>query len=402
MRRGRGLGTISFSIISGALTRRASPTCTSVTGSKARSGCSTRSGIARSNASVPSDGNASPIPSRLPLSKPCPASGARMPLPWKAAARMARPAVSSSTSSPEIRRLVAALAASASLLCSPLAAQDGGRLPTLEELIPDEAVADPEGWAQQGVPPEERAAEDGPGELQANSPLDELPLIDVPWPEDMQLPQLAPLEPEEDIQFADFDEDLPHEVMVDEERRSEQVGLVFPSVASLFPEREEFIDRFHDLSSMEELEDDGNAARLAAQAREDEDLLQRLLRVYGYYDAVVFRSVGGIEPGQEVAGGQPTVRFDIIPGTSYTYGAIDLGQLASATADYPMLRGSFEIQPGDRVLADTIVEERYDLDETLGENGYPFAAIREPELLIDHARTQGDLTMEVTPGGKYR
>src|SRR5690606_3730896 len=108
-------------------------------------------------------------------------------------------------------------------------------------------------------------------------------------------------------------------VMGDEERISDELVLVFPSEASLFPERDEFIDRFRDLSTIEELEDDGNAARLAAQAREDEDLLQRLLRVYGYYDAVVFRSVGGIEPGQEVAGGQPTVRFDIIPGTSYTY-----------------------------------------------------------------------------------
>jgi translocation and assembly module TamA len=315
---------------------------------------------------------------------------------------MARLAVSSNTSSPELRRLVAALAASASLLCSPLAAQEGGRLPTLEELIPDEAVADPEGWAQQGVPLEDRAAEDVPGELQANSPLDELPLIDIPWPEDMQLPQLAPLEPEEDIQFADFEDELPQVAMGDEERISDELVLVFPSEASLFPERDEFIDRFRELSTIEELDDDDNAARLAAQAREDEDLLQRMLRVYGYYDATVFRSVGGIEPGQEVAASQPTVRFDIIPGTRYTYGAVDLGQLADATADFSMLRGSFEIQAGDPVLADTIVEERYDLDEALGENGYPFAAIPEPELLIDHARTEGDLTMEVTPGGKYR
>jgi translocation and assembly module TamA len=272
----------------------------------------------------------------------------------------------------------------------------------LEELIPDEAVADPEGWAQQGVPPEDRTAEDVPGELQANSPLDELPLVDIPWPEDMQLPELAPLEPEEDIQFADFDEELPQVAMGDEERISDELVLVFPSEASLFPERDEFIDRFRELSTIEELDDDDNAARLAAQAREDEDLLQRMLRVYGYYDAVVFRSVGGIEPGDEVAAGQPTVRFDIIPGTRYTYGAVDLGQLPAATGDYAMLRESFEIQPGDPVLADTIVEERYDLDETLGENGYPFAAIQEPELLIDHARTEGDLTMEVAPGGKYR
>src|SRR5690606_27807630 len=97
-------------------------------------------------------------------------------------------------------------------------------------------------------------------------------------------------------------------------------------------------------STIEELDDDDNAARLTAQAREDEDLLQRLLRVYGYYDALVFRSIGGIEPGQEVARGHPTVRFDIVPGTRYNFGAIDLGELAAAGTDYPMLRESFEIQ----------------------------------------------------------
>src|SRR5690606_17231184 len=62
----------------------------------------------------------------------------------------------------------------------------------------------------------------------------------------------------------------------------------------------------------------------------------------------------------------------------------------------------FEIQPGDPLLSDKIVEERYDLDQAIGDSGYPFAAIDEPELLVDHARTEGDLTMPVEPGGKYR
>jgi translocation and assembly module TamA len=67
-----------------------------------------------------------------------------------------------------------------------------------------------------------------------------------------------------------------------------------------------------------------------------------------------------------------------------------------------MLRQAFEIETGDPLLSDKLVEERYDLDEALGESGYPFAAIRDPRLLIDHAREQGDVEMAVTPGGKYR
>lgn len=253
------------------------------------------------------------------------------------------------------------------------------------------------------MPPEAAAAEDDPSELDPASPLAELPGIDVPWPENQELPQLAPLEPEEDIQFAELEEDPRNVPMGAEERISDELVLVFPSERALFPHHDEFIDRFKSLSTIEELDDDDNAARLAAQARADEDLLNRMLRVYGYYDALVFRSVAGVDEGAELAEGQrPTVRFDIVPGPQYRFGAIDLGSLAAAVADYAMLREAFEVQTGDPLLADKIVEERYDLDTALGESGYPFAAIREPDLLVDHARQEGDLTMPVTPGGKYR
>lgn len=315
---------------------------------------------------------------------------------------MALPATSSNTSSSDLkRRLLAALAASVSLAWTPLAAQEAAE-PTLEDLIPDAAVANPEGWAQQGVSPEDAAAEEAPPELDANSPLAEVPGLDLPWPEQEELPQLAPLEPEQDIQFADFGDALPQVAMGDEERVSDELVLVFPSERSLFPHHDEFVDRFSDLSTIQELEDDDNPARLAAQAKADQALLDRLLHIYGYYDATVFRSVGGITPGEETAAGHPTVRFDIVPGEQYRFGAIDLGNLAAAGPDYAMFRETFEIQSGDPLLHDKIVEERYDLDEALGENGYPFAAISEPELLVDHARREGDLTMPVTPGGKYR
>jgi translocation and assembly module TamA len=306
-----------------------------------------------------------------------------------------------------VLRALTAITLSTSLVCAPLAAQDTGAEPTLEELIPDAAVADPEAWAQQGVPPEEAAAaEQAADELAPDSPLAERAEIDIPWPEQVDLPQLAPLEPEEDIEFVDFDLNLPRVEMGGEERISDELVLVFPSERALFPHHDEFLDRFKALSTIEELEDDDNAARLAAQARADEELLRRMLRVYGYYDALVFRSVGGIEPGDETAtegadDGQPTVRFEIIPGMQYRFGAVDLGDLAAAAADYRLLRDSFQIVPGDPLLSDKIVEERYDLDTMLGESGYPFAAISEPDLLVDHARAEGDLTMPVTPGGKY-
>jgi translocation and assembly module TamA len=300
-----------------------------------------------------------------------------------------------------MRRFVAALAASA-VFAQPLAAQNRTTVPELEDLIPDSAIDNPEDWARQGVPPEASAAEDAPPELQPSDPLAEMPLVDVPWPEELELPPVEPLEPEEDIVFADAAEQLPALPEGAEERISDELVLVFPSEASLFPEREEFLERFRQLSTVEEYDDENSAARLAAQARADEDLLQRMLRIYGYYDAQVIRTVGGALEGEAARSTTPEVRFDIIPGQQYLIGAIDLGALDAAGADYPMLREAFEVQVGDPVLSDKIVEEQADLDIVLGESGYPFAAIDAPELLIDHERQEGDLTLDVMPGGKYR
>src|SRR5690606_454298 len=271
-------------------------------------------------------------------------------------------------------RSLAAFAASLSLVASPLAAQDASDR-ELRELIPDSAVEDPETWAGQGVPPEEAAAAEAVGDLQPDSPLAETPLIDIPWPDQVELPPIEPLAPEPGIEFADFDLELPRVEMGAEERISDELVLVFPRERALFPQHDEFLDRFRALSTIEDLDDDDNAARLAAQARADEDLPIRLLRIYGYYDAQVFRSVGAIEPREDEAsdGGRPTVRFGIVPGPQYRFGAVDLTGLEAAGADHPALRSAFEIVSGDPLLADKIVEERYDLDLALGEGGYPFA-----------------------------
>ena len=151
---------------------------------------------------------------------------------------------------------------------------------------------------------------------------------------------LAELEPEEDIEFAEFDDALMRPMLDGrEERLDDNLVLVFPSELTLFPEREDFLDRFEALSTIEGLNDNGseNAAMLAARAREDEELLYELLRVYGYYDPQVIRNVAASAAGNE----SPSVRFDILPGRQYRFGAIDLGALDTTRSDYPALRGAF-------------------------------------------------------------
>ncbi len=296
--------------------------------------------------------------------------------------------------------LRAALLTGALAISAPLAAQDQSTEPGLEDLIPDSAVADPEAWAQQS---QAETAATGEADIDPDTPLDELPGVDLAWPDTLELPPLPELTPEPEVQYADLELTGPQLAFSEAvtERVGDELILGFPQRDPPFEASGEFVDRFAALSTINNLDNDSdNLAQLAARAREDETLLENMLRVYGYYDGRVIRSIGGLEPGQEAASADPVVRFDIVPGERYTYGAIDLGTLATAP-DGADLRQAFEIAPGDFLQSDTIVQERADLDTALGESGYPFAAITDPELLIDHERRQGDLTMPVAPGGKY-
>ena len=310
-----------------------------------------------------------------------------------------------SLSPPQVRCAAAsdlALAASLALMLHPtdVFAQ------SLEDLIPDSAVENPEGWASDGSGPDP-VVQDGEAFVppEPETPLDELPQMTVEWPDDLELSPIEPLDPDENVRFADLGEDPvftpPQGPVVD---LTDSLSISFPRERALFPVQDEFLDRFRELSAIEEFDDGkSNVAQLAARSRADEELLQTMLRVYGYYDA---RTVRSVVTGQTDIDGDgtiedpPKVRFDVIPGSRYRFGAIDLGQLDQA-ADYTKLRNAFEIQSGDFLSSDAIIREQFDLDSALGENGYPFAAINSPELLIDHARAEGDLTMLVLPNGKY-
>lgn len=301
------------------------------------------------------------------------------------------------------------------LLAVPALAQDPNAPERLEDLIPDSAIENPEAWAAEGVEPdpslddvEALAVED----VDADNELADLPEVDLPWPDGDIVQDFADLEPEEDIEFAEVEEDFdPLLALPDgyEINLGRDLTLVLPSERSLFPETDEFVDRFKALSQVEEFDDeDGNIAVLAARARADEELLDRLLRIYGYYDNQIIREIGAEDEtglAAEIPPPEGAVRFAIIPGRQYSLGAIELGSLEADTApfgDAAAARAAFGMDVGDPLLSDSIVEERYDLDRWLGENGYPFASIDEPELLVDHARQQGDLTMIVQPQDKYR
>ena len=287
------------------------------------------------------------------------------------------------------------------VLAQPLTAQDRTAPPSLEDLIPDSALDNPEEWASEGA--QEQTVNEPT--VDPDTPIDETG-VELDWPTDLAIPEIEAIEPSEpidDVQFADLGLPGPVVTFADAElvEVTDTLVLGFPQAEPPFTEQGDFVERFTALSTLRELDDDtDNIGQLAARAREDEELLNNILQVYGFYDGRVVRSIGSREEGDDSVGETPRVRFDVLPGERYSYGAIDFGALLSAT-DGAALRRAFEIEPGDFLQSDRIVEERFDLDRALGEFGYPFATIDEPQLLVDHARVEGDLTLNVQPNGKY-
>ena len=308
---------------------------------------------------------------------------------------------------------------------------------SLDDLIPEAAVANPEAWAAGGVAnpapldlPDDPLAQavdpafeqaftalgdpsgaglsatgDGFAEPGFDGGIADFALEDIqPLPADPELEALASI-------AAPVLAQLPE---LAETRISGTLTLAMPAAEEAFPEKNEFTQRFRELSTLRDLDDGEEAApQVAARARADEELLVDILRTYGYYSGEVVRQLSGgrraggdaqgsSDDAAEVAAREPSVRFDILPGPRYSFGNIDLGALpALPQPDAGRLTNAFGIMPGDPLYADRIIEREIELRVALGESGYPFARVAEPELLIDHSRAEGDLTLDVQPGGKY-
>ena len=287
---------------------------------------------------------------------------------------------------------------------------------TLDDLIPAEAVANPEIWAAQGVADPAPQSGDVSLSLDATSPA----LVPVLTPDldaafadfAVSEPEPLPADPEMEALAAIAAPTIEGLPELSEAKVGSRLVLALPAAPDAFPERDEFIERFKDLSSIRALDDGADSApQVAARARADEVLLGDILRTYGYYSGDVVRQLSGgrrarddADRGEEASdiANEPSVRFDILPGERYRFGLVDLGALPTLPEpDASRLIAAFGIQPGDPLYADRIVEREIELRVALGESGYPFASLGEPELLIDHARAIGDLALPVEPGGKY-
>ncbi|MGB5485237.1 autotransporter assembly complex protein TamA [Parasphingorhabdus sp.] len=266
---------------------------------------------------------------------------------------------------------------------------------------------------------ENPAVTTSPDQAEIDEPLDpdqaltEFPDFGVEWPDldqvaepvfdetdDLSEPALPATDAIEDQEVQTAEEILAEELRLNSYRPTDALAetayrISFEGLPSTLGEA--FAIRFEILSVLEQYSgDEANFAQIRRRVQSDEELVERLLRIEGYYDAVVQTRFEA--DGEE--------RLDVIinvqAGPQYELDEITLPGLDTAVAPDPQkFRDSFALQPGAVINSDRIMDAKTRLDGAMAENGYPFAQSGEPELEIDHAERLGDLEMTVAPGGKY-
>ena len=241
-------------------------------------------------------------------------------------------------------------------------------------------------WAQDAAAPSSPpspspvampAQQADPTELDPTTPLAPLPGIGVDWPDLASEPN----DPAAASAATSVDAETRYTVRVD--------GIDGVGTALLR-------QRFDQLSTLRTHDGDAaNAAQLDRRARDDSDLLISLLRTEGYYDARVTTRVEAGTP-------RPTVVLVAEPGALYHFQAVSVAGLAAADGKTAALDQAFGIKPDDAVDADAIAAAAARLRTAVGRQGFPFAHVDDPEIVVDHATHTATLAMATALGGERR
>ena len=215
--------------------------------------------------------------------------------------------------------------------------------------------------------------------LDPASPLSPMPDIGVDWPD------LSP-DPAEATAASDQTADL-----ATVERRYGYRVLGIEGIGG-----DLFRERFDELSTLRANEAHAaNVAQIDRRAREDAALLNDLLRNEGYFDARVTTTTAAEE-------GKLLVTLQVEPGPLYRFQQVTLPGAEEAGAKAPALATALGVKPQDPVNGDAIEAGEKRLRTTVGREGFPFARVRPPVVVVDHATRTATLEMPVTPGGERR
>ncbi|KQN25226.1 hypothetical protein ASE86_02930 [Sphingomonas sp. Leaf33] len=222
------------------------------------------------------------------------------------------------------------------------------------------------------------APQGGSDTLDPMSPMTDIPGIGVDWPDLSKAP--AATDPASDAR-AD---------LAAETRYSYTITGIDAVVSPLLRER-------FDAASVLRANrgDPANAAQIDRRAREDAGLLETLLKAEGYYDA---RIATRVEP----SGGAVAVTLDVDAGPLYRFGGVTLAGVEQAGPKADDLRAAFGLTPQAPVNSDQIAAATDRLKTAVGEEGFAFAKVGEPEIVVDRAARTATLDLAVAPGTERR
>jgi translocation and assembly module TamA len=254
--------------------------------------------------------------------------------------------------------------------------------------------------------------------LDPNSPMAAMPDLGVDWPDlaqpDAPLGRLpvAPGETGQPLPLAPPAPDLPQAkdkkdakvAQTTEATGERRYALGIDGLAGL-PEAGEIRSRFDALSALQQASaKPANVAQIDRRAREDAGTLSDLLRAYGYYDAEVDARVGNLAgPASSTsADTRLAVTLAVEAGPAYRFTEIALPGVADTGKDAATLGHAFDVHTGDPVNADKVNAAIASLKQALGDTGYPFATVADPDITVDHATHEATLVLKVDPGGQMR
>lgn len=219
-----------------------------------------------------------------------------------------------------------------------------------------------------------------------NAPLEPIQPFDQPVPPVADPALAQPLPP-----LATFDVETPAEPVQAEE--AESAATVRYRVALEGLDAVDLEGRFSSLSALDK--GDGQAANgavIAARAREDERLALSLLQSEGYYDAVV---TSRVEPVPNETN-RVLATVSAVPGPRYRLGAIAVE--GPETVPPELAREALELMSGDPIVAAAVEAGEANIRLRLPQQGYPFVAIGNRDVLLDPETQTGDYALPVAPG----
>ncbi len=154
-------------------------------------------------------------------------------------------------------------------------------------------------------------------------------------------------------------------------------------------------DQFRDLSELENgKRKAANSAQVAARARDDVALAERILRSEGYYDGIASSTVAPV-PGQP---GQVVATISVTPGPRYNFRQITImGAPPEPTA---IARRALPLETGQPIRSIAVEGGEAQVALQLPQQGYPFAKLGQRAILLDEAAHTGDYTLPLQAGPK--